>query len=319
MLPPIENPQLIGHSLQKSRFLDTFHGDRFPHGWIFTGQRGIGKATFAYHLARYILSGRTDKNTEFSADDPLFRRIAARSHGDFLVIERDEGKQEITVDQARKLPHFFSQTTAEGGWRVVIIDEAERMNRSTMNGILKSLEEPPENTVLFLITHTAGRLLPTIASRCQTMKFLPLPPDQVSKVVGHFNLSTPSKHLETLKTYAAGSPGTLLNLVEEANTVQQTSHLLNNIPLLSIEPALDLIRLGGSNEKVFDILEHMTLQTLHQLVEKSVKGEKTVLPLEQSLTLWEKITDLFQRCRQAQLDRQATLFAVFTSLEKEHL
>ncbi len=319
MISPAENHHLIGHNLQKSHFLDAFHSDRFPHGWIFSGQRGIGKATFAYTMARYLLSGRQDKNTAFSPDEPLFRRMTARSHGDFLVLERDEGKQEITVDQARKIPAFFSQTSAEGGWRVVIIDEADRMNRSTMNGILKSLEEPPELTALFLITQSMGRLLPTITSRCQTMKFSPLPHDQMLEVINHMDLNLPGAQKETLVDYSDGSPGRFLEFVDEATLAHQLSQLLEQVPWMSLEPMVPLINRGAEDEKVFDILEHMTLQALHRSVEKNVRGESAPLPLEQSLAVWEKITELFQDCRQAQLDRRATLFAVFSSLEKEHI
>lgn len=319
MISPAENLHLIGHSLQKGHFLDAFHGKRFPHGWIFSGQRGIGKATFAYTLARYILSGRTDRNTDFSPSDPLVRRIAAHSHGDFLSLEREEGKQEITVEQARKIPSFFSQTTAEGGWRVVIVDEADRMNRSTMNGILKSLEEPPDQTVLILVTQSMGRLLPTITSRCQTMKFSPLPHDQMVKVIDHLKPEIPSGQKESLIQYSDGSPGRFFEFIEEAELAHNLSELLEQVPWRTLKPMIPLINRAAKDDKIFDIMEHMTLQALHQSVEKNVRGEKALLPLEQSLTVWEKVTELFQDCRQAQLDRKATLYAVFSSLEKEHL
>ena len=128
MLIPRENLTLFGHQDARDSFLKSFHSSHFPHAWIVGGPGGIGKATFSFHLARYILSVRTDGNTIFSDVDSLHRRIMAKSHGDLWIVEEDEGK-EIGVESIRELNSSLNQTSAEGGWRVVIIDGADRLNR----------------------------------------------------------------------------------------------------------------------------------------------------------------------------------------------
>lgn len=148
MLTPRENLHLFGHLEARECFLNAVHSQRFPHAWILSGPFGVGKATFAYHMARYILSNREDRNTTFTQDDPLYCRIRAQSHGDLWTVGGDEGG-EIGIEPIRQLTSFLSQTTFEGGWRVVIIDGVEKLNRNAANALLKSLEEPPSKTVFF--------------------------------------------------------------------------------------------------------------------------------------------------------------------------
>src|ERR1700722_1789174 len=134
MVNPRENLKLFGHQEILKAFLKSFHSDRFSHAWIIAGPSGIGKATFAFHMARYILSGRKDGNTSFAENDPLYRRIAVQSHGDLWTL--GEGMiGEIGVEPIRELNGFLNQTPAEGGWRIVIIDGVDRLNRNAANAL----------------------------------------------------------------------------------------------------------------------------------------------------------------------------------------
>ena len=111
----------------------------------------------------------------------VFRRVAAGGHADLLTVERayDPRRKrlrgEIVVDDAREIGAFLRLTPAEGGWRVVIVDGADEMNRNAANSLLKVLEEPPRRALLILVAHSAGRLLPTIRSRCRHVALSPLP------------------------------------------------------------------------------------------------------------------------------------------------
>jgi DNA polymerase-3 subunit delta' len=178
LLPPKENLTLIGHQHTQKYFLETFQKDRPPHAWLFSGPKGVGKSTFAYRAAAFLLSNPTGNYPTLfpsvSEADVVSRQIAQGSHPDLLVIERlteDDQSQYITVEDIRKIPGFIQKTPSLSKWKIVLIDSADDMNINAANALLKSLEEPPSYVLFFLISHTAGRLLDTIRSRCQILPF----------------------------------------------------------------------------------------------------------------------------------------------------
>lgn len=174
-LHPRHRHHLIGHGVAEQRLLEAYHSGRFHHGWLITGPQGIGKATLAYRLARYLLR-HPDYQTapqgtlDVATDDIVAAQVSARSHPDLLVLQREveKGKLKagITVDASRKAAEFFGKTAGAGGWRVAIVDVADEMNAAAANSLLKTLEEPPERSLFILVCHDHGRLLPTIRSRC---------------------------------------------------------------------------------------------------------------------------------------------------------
>lgn len=310
MLTPRENLTLFGHQDAREIFLKSFHSSRFAHAWIVTGPFGIGKATFCFHMARYILSGRQDSQTSFSEKDPLHRRIAAHSHGDLWTIRADEGK-EIGVESIRDLNNALNQTPAEGGWRVIIIDGADQLNRNAANALLKRLEEPPLKTVFFLITTLPGRLLPTIRSRCQYLPLQSLTEDEVNQVLHSQGLSIPD-HLNA----SDGSLGRLLSLM-----AGEGAQLYTDLKLLLKEGcsnSASFIQTYGGEEKSYELIEDLLSHFLHEQLLEKIQGKTSFFSedsLDESLKIWEKVKDLFEQCRLAQLDRKATLTCVFASLE----
>ncbi|HLI65549.1 MAG TPA: DNA polymerase III subunit delta' [Caulobacteraceae bacterium] len=182
--PPIAHPRDVfdyshGEAVEAS-FLAALSRGRLHHGWLLTGPEGVGKATFAYRAARRLLGARPDANYGLlgaAPDDRVSRLVAARSHPDLLILERigDDGKPRkvIPVDDARRLPEFFSKAPAMGGWRIAIVDSVDDMNPSSSNALLKTLEEPPQRGMLFLVSHAPGGLLDTIRSRCRRLRFAP--------------------------------------------------------------------------------------------------------------------------------------------------
>ena len=165
-------------------FLDALERGRLHHAWLLAGPEGIGKATFAYRVARRLLGATAEPALGLlgsKPDDPVCRQIMARAHPDLLVLQRDaeDGKTRkgIPVDDARALPEFFAKTPAAGAYRVAIIDAADDLNANAANAVLKTLEEPPERGVLLLISHAPGSLLPTLRSRCRRLRFGSPPPE----------------------------------------------------------------------------------------------------------------------------------------------
>jgi len=184
--PPRETTALFGHDAAEREFLAVYRSGRVPHAWLIAGEPGIGKATIAYRIARFVLAHpdpsrvRTTTSLALDPDHPTGRRVAVNAHPDLLALERtfgDNGKMRtvITVEQVRRLATFFGSTAGEGGWRVCIVDSADELKLPEgSNAIPKMLEEPPARSLFLLVSHAPGRLLPTIRSRCRRLTLKPL-------------------------------------------------------------------------------------------------------------------------------------------------
>ena len=192
---PRETTALHGHAEAERALLEAYRGRRFHHAWLIAGPAGIGKATLAYRMARFVLA-HPDPRTpavqratslHVDTDHPVARRIAAQAHGDLLVLERtvnektNKLRQDIQVDDVRRTVTFFGSTAGEGGWRVAIVDAVDELNREGANALLKVLEEPPRRAVLLLVSHSAARVLPTIRSRCRLLALRPLLATEVAR------------------------------------------------------------------------------------------------------------------------------------------
>jgi DNA polymerase-3 subunit delta' len=219
MIPPRANPELFGHEAAEATLAAAMASGRLHHAWLITGPEGIGKATLAFRFARRLFAGASaDGTLALDPAHPAFKRVAAGSHADLLAIERavdDKTKRrraEIVVDDARAVGHFLHLTAAEGGWRVVIVDGADMMNRNAANALLKVLEEPPPRAILLLLAASPGRLLPTIRSRCRRLVLNPLPDTLVETLLRQAmpDLADPN----AVVALAGGSIGRALALAE---------------------------------------------------------------------------------------------------------
>ena len=192
---PRETTALYGHGDSEQALLDAYRGGRLPHAWLLGGPAGIGKATLAYRMARFVLAhpdpaaSAVQKATSLHLDPehPVARRVAAQAQGDLLVLVRTinekTGKlrQDIQVDDVRRTVSFFGSTAGEGGWRVALVDSVDELNDEGANALLKVLEEPPRRALLLLVSHSAHRVLPTIRSRCRLLALRPLSHDDVAR------------------------------------------------------------------------------------------------------------------------------------------
>lgn len=190
-LPPCHQMHLLGHDGPVNVLRQAFVKGKVPQSWIFSGMRGIGKATFAYQMAREILK-KTDYDARF-----IDRQIDAGTYPNLMVVScgvDEDGKKnrDITVDDVRKITTSLHQSAAIPGWRIVLIDAADDLNRNAANAVLKVLEEPPSQTLFFLIAHSMGRLLPTIRSRCCHLTFSPLPLEKMRMTVEKMGGGDPS-------------------------------------------------------------------------------------------------------------------------------
>lgn len=219
---------LVGHQGPATRFMNAKASGRLPHGWIFQGPSGIGKSIFARRIAGLML-GAAEVDAD-SSDDTM-QLILSGGHPDLKWIERglnDKGKlrQDITVDQIRELNQFFHLRPALSGWRVGVVDALDEMNISGMNALLKTLEEPPNNALLILISHSKEPILATIRSRCQVLRFYPLSEDETKSV-----LKAQNADVELASDLAPGRPGYGIELSQTAGAkaVQTAKALLRNV------------------------------------------------------------------------------------------
>jgi DNA polymerase-3 subunit delta' len=208
---------LDGVESQSEAFEQSLQRGRLHHAWLLTGPEGLGKANFAYRAARRLLGAKASLAhgpLGAAPDDVVCRMIAAQSHPDLLVLERggDGARKVIPVDEARRLPEFFSKAPALGPYRVAIIDAVDDFNANGANAVLKTLEEPSGRGVLFLISHAPGRLLPTIRSRCRTLAFRPWTDSAVSNFIrGRLQ---EAKDGDQISAMAKGSPGRAVALTQ---------------------------------------------------------------------------------------------------------
>lgn len=216
---PAENPFLVGHDAEVHALSSAYRSGRLHHALLVHGPRGIGKATFAFAFARYLLanpdpSSAPDETIGIDPASSLFRQIASGAHPGVLHLTRPldkDGKKfktAITVDEIRRVSKFLSMTSHDGGYRIVIVDPADDMNTNAANALLKNLEEPPPKALFVLISHAPGGLLPTIRSRCQTVRLQPLTNDQLLKVLQEIGETVPQdKQARTqIAVRSEGSP-----------------------------------------------------------------------------------------------------------------
>ena len=322
MLEPRENPNLFGHAAAERDLLAAMLGGRMHHAWLITGPAGVGKATLAYRFARRLLAG-PGATMALDPADPVFRRVAIGSHADLLTIERefDEKKQrmrgEIVVDDARALSAFLRLTPAEGGWRVVVLDGAEHMNRNAANAVLKMLEEPPARAILLLTCAAPGRLLPTIRSRCRRLELQPLDQGAMMDALTAYLPDMAVDDRTRLAGIAAGSPGRALILAQDRGLALAAiaREVLDNAP--GPRRALEIAeKLGGRAEDSFTPFMTLLRSALADGISAAARGGPAMgqRPLGAWVDLWQSLGTIQDETERLNLDRRQALLSSITKL-----
>jgi DNA polymerase-3 subunit delta' len=345
ILRPRANPELVGHEAAERDLRRLFESGRLPHALLISGPRGIGKATLAFRLARFVLTpqpgslfGDAPAAGEGLWTDPeggVFRRIAAGGHADVLTVERafdprrKRLRSEIVVADTREIGNFLHLTPAEGGWRVVIVDGADAMNRNAANALLKILEEPPRQTLLLLVAHSAGRLLPTIRSRCRRFPLAALSSDVVREMLTRHRPDLTPADADAIVALSGGSIGAALDLVE-AGGVE-----LYRAALSLIRPAqeLDIGALHAFADKLaradaedaYRVVEDLIGQFLARLAVATARGDRLPgaegeaagrvrAPAARWAGLRDEIAGRFARTDGLNLDKKQTILGTFFAI-----
>lgn len=342
---PANQVHLIGHSEAENSLALAAKSGRLAHAWLFCGPEGIGKATLAYRFARHVLDGSTVHVADVldgPSQDPasrVFRLVAADAHPDLLVVRRPDAvengsraskrPQDLPIEQIRKIPSFLSLSASDGGWRVVIVDEADRLNRNSANALLKVLEEPPDRTLLMLITEMPGRLMPTIRSRCRRLTLSRLSDEQLEKWLDDWGFDVAENDRKALVTLANGSPGRLFRLIENdaLSTATQIRAIFSHSGRLDWAAVHKLSEfLARPNADAhFDLSVQLLTDRLETAIQQNARGLEQrdglftgmsgATQLDRLLQVWDKARDLFAATNYANLDKRAVLIQFFAALE----
>jgi DNA polymerase-3 subunit delta' len=323
---PRETTVLFGHDNAERAFLTAWRSGRLPHAWLIGGEPGIGKATLAYRIARFVLAHPNPSLVPDAAslaldpDHRTVRRIAANAHSDLLVLERtagDTGKLRtvITVDQVRRLSTFFGSTAGEGGWRVCIVDSADELKYPEgSNALLKMLEEPPSRSLFLLVSHAPGRLLPTIRSRCRRLMLRPLGQGDVVRAA----LAALGAEADepALVAAAAASRGSVARAIALAGG--PTRALREKVAeLLRALPATDpraLHALGDQLDRDRGLLEVFIGAIRDWLSARLDLEAGNLARLARTADLWERLNRSAREVETYNLERKPLVFSVFAQL-----
>lgn len=337
LLHPKHTEQLIAHMSVEKQLLAMINANKLPHALLITGEKGIGKATLAYRLARFLLApAEVDMGSLFgnplppeslfiSPETSTFKKIISGSHPDLLVLEGDD----IKIDKAREVGEFLSLKPAESSWRVVIVDSVDAMNRNAANALLKILEEPPSQAVLILVSHNYGRLLPTIRSRCRQIRMAKLSEIEFAKIMANIAPDISPADYSVWGELSGFSAGVSLTLIENKADILYKE-------LLEIISTNETSKLHSfaekfakkENEKAWQTLTHLVLFLLKRIAVMNYSnlteifvGEKNLLKKlfhnksDYTLTdLWERSIKLMNDTDNLYLDKKQTIITIVRAI-----
>ena len=200
---------LIGHTKQLDSLRAALVNQRLHHAYLFVGPDGVGKRTIAMALAKAIHCSTAAGN--YCDHCARCVSIIDSNHADVRVVQPLAGKKEISIQQVREVERELRFRSFSGKRKIAIIDPAAMLNLSAQNALLKTLEEPPENSLIILISPIAGALLPTLRSRCLRLSFAALPRQEVVLFLQR-NQNLGAKDAEFLAAMSMGSIGIAASL-----------------------------------------------------------------------------------------------------------
>jgi DNA polymerase III subunit delta' len=322
---PRATTAFFGHALAEAALLAAYRSGRVPHAFLIAGPQGIGKATLAYRMARFVLAHPDPSACEVQAanslavdaGDPVARRVAAQAQPDLLVLERtfnDKGvlHKQIAVEDIRRTVAFFGSTAGEGGWRIAIVDAVDDLNRAGANALLKVLEEPPERALLLLVSHSAARVLPTLRSRCRILTLRPLADAEVAQAVAAAtDADAEDPQVAAAAAAAEGSVARALSLMDEGALTlrEQALAMLDRLP--SLDPkamhALGEALAGTDPQPLAAFVDTVNVWLSGRLH----GGANDIARLDRLADAWQQVNAAARDAETYNLERKPLIFNVF--------
>ncbi len=298
----------LSHPAAQETFLKAMKSQRLHHAWILWGRRGMGKRTFAEKMAEYLLEmeGESREDTQ--------HQIKSNTHTNFLRLTPAEDTKTLPLERLKEVSKFVGQTVANGGWKVILIDSLNDMNLNGMNALLKTLEEPTDRTLFFLIAHEGeGSLLPTIRSRCCLLPFYPLNESALEPL---FEGAYSPEQKAILCGLSQGSPGTLRQLQQShvlelrEDFLRCLSHILNKeTPIYAeVYPFVE----GILKKENFNIFVLLLREWFHQTIKLGTQRTS----FHQLMDVHDSIFHLVNSEKTLHLDQRQTLLTIFFKMEE---
>lgn len=243
---PREQFAFFGHPEGEGAFVEGLRSGRLHHAWLIGGPQGIGKATLAYRVARVLLDPDRSGNQAYddlhvAPESSVARQVIALSHPNLAVLrcapatDKKAASTTIPVDAVRRALSMFGSTSADGGYRVCIVDSAEDLTISSANALLKVIEEPPPRSIFLIVSHAPQRVLPTIRSRCRRLLLRPLDDANIRSVIASLGAPWSDMSPEVVGqalSYGEGSVRRTLELLDADKVafMDQVARLLDSLP-----------------------------------------------------------------------------------------
>ncbi|NCQ67486.1 MAG: AAA family ATPase [Alphaproteobacteria bacterium] len=324
---------LVGHAPVVEHLKAAHKAGRLPHGLLFTGEKGLGKATLAHQLARALLTDSMEylgekRPVPLTSTDHLLR---AGNHPDFIVLEKaadEKGKmpKDISVEKARSVVHFFSQTSLEDNWRIAVIDSVDDLPSKGANTLLKVLEEPPHKCLLILISQNLESVLPTLRSRTQIIQFSALSEKETESLFEEKQM----KDAPFLASVSAGRPGlglmindlggrsfyeAFLNVMKDISVqdLRSTHAFIETFVLKNTELDPEIAWFSFA-----DFLNHWVAHRV--ILEQKNKGQSLLSKRspDQWVESWFSIQETLKTTHVFSLDKKQTLLCIFHELAGLH-
>lgn len=345
VLAPRENPLLVEQAAAEREFLEAMRCARMPHAWLICGPYGVGKSTFAFRCARFVLANIDPSSADdlfIDPEDRVFRQIKAGGHSDLLTITSshlDHG-QEIPLENVRYIEKFLRHTSssAGGGWKVVIIDRLDQMGAGGHNAILKVLEEPPAATLFLLVASRVSTIPVTILSRCRRVNLPALSATVVGKLLERYHPTCHPDSRARLVGLAEGSIGRALDIARSDGELlyQRLLQLLDKLPPLVWEQ-VHVFADHLEDDKQLETAGILLLGWLARLIRTAITGDSYPCELSQEgelagrllssqpfqidrwLSARDEIADLFRQAEEATLEPRQVLLSAMRHLERAAL
>lgn len=335
---PRETTALIGHAAAEAAFLDAYRDGRLPQAWLIGGREGVGKATLAWRVARFLMAHPDPKAPDVQRavdlatdpEHPAARRINAMSHPDLGLLRREwdpKGKKhftEIRVADVRKIIDMFHHSAGEGGWRVSIIDAADDLNRSSANALLKLIEEPPPRSLFLLVAHQPAQVMPTIRSRCRKLQLHTLSVDDTLRALETLGETTGRRTAAELRIAAERSGGSVRDALklldgDSLTLLSKIETVLGGLPKVDWRRAHELADAsqGRDGVETFGVLLTTIFDWLDARVREAARaGGARAQRLAPFAEVWEKIAASARETEIYNLDRQALVLTIFADLSE---